>query len=371
MFHLQIKEFLDNVCKQIKYKPVRENIAEELKNHIEEAKGDYIKEGIEENIAEEKAIKQMGEAEKIGKRLNKIHRPKLDWTLLLIVGILLCFGFLVVLIRVNNGLDGYVTMSNMGKYLTFLAIGTIFGMMIYFMDYRSFSKYSNIVYLLATGVIIFTLLFGRMVNGIPYLYISNFISINPVIIAMPLYIISFVGFINNLDKESKLQNIVLKYYNIKININLLKVIVLSIFSLILLGLIPSMASAGVLGLTYMILATVKIVQLNENRVKKIIKLWGSVILIGVVLLTYILGVSPFRWSRLQVALNPESDPEGAGWIAINRKEIIESAKFFGEAENMSDAIDLFDEGTDYAFISVLAHYRMVCKYSNCISNHCF
>lgn len=339
---MQIKEFLNNVCEQIKYKPIRENIAEELENHIEEAKEDYIREGIKENVAEEKAIEQMGEAKEIGKKLNKIHRPKLDWKLLLIVAILMCFGFLVVLIRINNGLDGYVSTSSIGKYITFLVIGIFLGTIIYLFDYRNLSGYSNIIYLIATGLIVFDLLFGRDVNGIPYLYINNFISINPAIIAIPLFVIAFVGFINDFNK--------------KININLLKIIILSVLSLVVLTLIPSMASVGILGFTYMILATVKIVQLKKNKVKNLIKLWGSVILIGIILGTYILGVSPFRWMRLQVAIKPESDPEGVGWVAMNRKEIIESAKFFGEAENTSDAIDLFDEGTDSAFISILAHY---------------
>ena len=353
---MQIKDFLDNVCEQIKYKPIREDIAEELESHIEESKEDYMKEGIEEKLAEEKAIEQMGKAEEIGKELNKIHRPKLDWKLLLIVGILLCFGFLVVLIRVNNGLDGYVSTSNIGKYLIFLVIGIVLGTIIYFLDYRKLIKYSNILYLIATGLIIWALLCGRMVNGIPYVYITNFISFVPTVVSMPLYIIAFAGFINDLNKESKLQNTISKYVNIKINVNLLKVIILSIFSLIFFMLIPSMASAGILGLTYMILGTVKILLSKTNKAKNLLRLWGSVILIGTILLTFMLGVSPFKWNRVQVTINPESDPEGAGWIAINRKEIIESAKVLGEAENKSDAIDLFDEGTDSAFIALLAHY---------------
>ena len=38
MFHLQINEFLNSVCEQIKYKPIRNTIAEELKDHIEDKK---------------------------------------------------------------------------------------------------------------------------------------------------------------------------------------------------------------------------------------------------------------------------------------------------------------------------------------------
>ena len=48
MFHLQIKEFLNAVCEQIKYKPIRNSISEELENHIEESKENYIRDGLEE-----------------------------------------------------------------------------------------------------------------------------------------------------------------------------------------------------------------------------------------------------------------------------------------------------------------------------------
>ena len=84
-----INEFLNNVCEKIKYKPIRNEISEELKNHIDEQKEVFIQSGIEENVAEEKAIENMGNAEELGKKLNKIHRPKLDWKLVLLILILL------------------------------------------------------------------------------------------------------------------------------------------------------------------------------------------------------------------------------------------------------------------------------------------
>lgn len=351
---MQIKEFLDSVCEQINYKPIRENIAEELKDHIEESKENYMREGLEETIAEEKAIEQMGEAQEIGKKLNKIHKPKLDWKLLLIVCVLLCFGFLVVQIRIENSLEFYSTQISISKYIFFLIIGIALGIAIYFIDYTKLSKYPNIFYLIATGTIIYALVFGANVNGIPYIYVTNSITFSPAVVAMPLYIIAFVGFINNLNKESKLDEIISKY--IKVNMNLVKIIILSILSLGFLTLIPSMASVLVLGLTYLILATVKIMQAKENKIKNIAKLWGTVIIVGMCLLTFIIVTSPFRLERITTTINPESDPQGGGWVAMNRKTIIESAKIFGEAENKSNALYLFDEGTDFAFISILAHY---------------
>ena len=86
---MDIKSFLTTVCNEIKYKPIRENISEELKGHIEEAKEEFISKGFEPQEAEEKAVEGMGEAEDIGKKLNKVHKPKLDWKLLILVIILI------------------------------------------------------------------------------------------------------------------------------------------------------------------------------------------------------------------------------------------------------------------------------------------
>ena len=360
VFYLQIKEFLDSVCEQIKYKPIRKNIAEELQDHIEEAKEDFIQEGLEEQIAEEKAIEQMGEPEEIGKKLNKIHRPKLDWKLLLILIILLCFSGLVVLIKSKNDIELFGTEGeSIKKFVKFVIIGMMVSIPIYFVNYTKISKYSNLIYLLATLSIIWALLFGVLINGIPYIYVTNSIVFSPTVIAIPLYIIAFVGFIKDLNKESKLKTVILKYTDIKINMNLLKIIGLSIFSLVLLELIPSIVSVFILGLAYIILGTIKILQNKENKIKNLVKLWGTITIIGLFVLIQIIGTSPVRWNRLAIAINPESDPEGGGWVAINRKKIIESAKLWGEAEDTSNAIDLFDEGTNFAFISVLAHYGWI------------
>ena len=42
MFHLQIKEYLNEICEQIKYKPVRKEIAKEIEDHINDIKEDLI-----------------------------------------------------------------------------------------------------------------------------------------------------------------------------------------------------------------------------------------------------------------------------------------------------------------------------------------
>ena len=359
MFYLDVKEFLNNVCQEIKYKPIRKGIADELENHIQEIKEEYIETGMNEAEAEEKAVKQMGEAKTIGKELNKVHKPKLDWKLLLITVILIYFGILVDMIRANNLLKNSIT-GEIIRYVIFLGVGIIPSGIIYFTDYKKLKKYSNTIYIIATLSIFLAMLFGRKIGGNPYLYF-NLWTVAPEVIAMPLYIIAFAGFVNDFEKESKLKSITLKFtnkeINININFNLVKIILLSIFSLILLTLIPSIASVFILLLTYLIISTTKIIQLDKNKVKNLIILWGMVIIGGILFtLIFIRASGTYRLNKINMLFNPESDSQGEGWTGVNRKIIIQNAKMFGESENKSQAISLFDDGTDYAFISIIAHY---------------
>lgn len=158
---MQIKEFLDNVYERIKYKPIRVEIREELENHIEEKKEMYIEYGLEEKQAEERAVEQMGNAEEIGKKLDKIHKPRLDWKTLLFVLVLVVIGIIVYYLR-----QKYYDTSWLGKLsegeklrldikyvLSYVKyIGVAFGalFLVRLIDYRKLHKYSNVFYIIAT-----------------------------------------------------------------------------------------------------------------------------------------------------------------------------------------------------------------------------
>ena len=354
---MQIKDFLEKVCNEIKYKPIREEISKELENHIEESKEAYIHKGESEEIAINKAIADMGDAEVIGKTLNKIHKPKLDYKLIILLLILLCFTFLVVGIKTTSHVFSEGEGPFFFNFIVYLIIGFILGLAIYFMDYTKISKYSNYIYIVSSILIIYTIIFSHhLINGIPYLNIGNiYIPINRV--TMPLFLISFIGFIQNVGKH-KVEFRVLDLETIQIDKSLIKIIILSVFSLLLLASIPSLTSAFILGIAYMIIATVKIIKDSHKKVTNLLKLYGVIFALGIICIIS-LTTAPYRLERIVTTFYPETDPEGAGWLGINRKLIIESASMFGEAEDMSNALDLFDAGTQFAFISILAHYGWI------------
>lgn len=365
---MQINEFLNSVCEQIKYKPIRNTIAEELKDHIEDKKEELIEMGQNEEEAEKNAVEQMGDAEIIGKELNKVHRPRLDWKLLIILVVLLIFGFVISYIITENehtemmqymkeGVSEYITTNYMIKYVCFVGLGFAVGVIIYFCDYERIKNKPLILYIIATVVIILAFLFGISVNGINFLRIGNY-SIRSNTIAIPLYILAFIGFIENINEENKLTKL-FKEKNIKTNANVLILVVLSLISLLMLSLIPSLSSVIVLAITYLILATKKIVRESENKRKHLLILWGIPIIIGTVFILFEVLANPYVLDKFISVYNPEEYKETEGWRALNRKEIIESAQKFGKAENMSDAIYLFDGFGNNEIISILAHFGWI------------
>mgnify|MGYP000107918710 CR=1 FL=1 len=365
---MQINEFLNSVCEQIKYKPIRNTIAEELKNHIEDKKEELIEMGQNEEEAEKNAVEQMGDAEIIGKQLNKVHRPRLDWKLLIILVVLLIFGFVISYIITENehtemmqymkeGVNEYITTNYRIKYVCFVGLSFAIGIIIYFYDYKKIKNKTLILYIIATVVIILAFLFGISVSGINFLRIGNY-SIRSNTIAIPLYILAFIGFLENINGENKLTKL-FKEKNIKINANVLKLVVLSLISLLMLNLIPSSSSVIVLAITYLILATKKIASESENKRKHILILWGIPIIVGTLLVLIEILENPYVLDKFISVYKPEEYKETEGWRALNRKEIIESAQKFGEAGNMSDAIYLFDGFGNNEIISILAHFGWI------------
>lgn len=78
-------EYLQTVLDQIRCKRAKELIAEELENHIEDQKQALIESGIEEQEAAVRAVKEMGDPIAVGAALDRIHRPKMEWKMLVLV----------------------------------------------------------------------------------------------------------------------------------------------------------------------------------------------------------------------------------------------------------------------------------------------
>ena len=345
---MDIKNFLDKVCGEIKYRPVRKGICEELKSHIQEIKEEYTNKGIPENEAEEKAVLQMGAPEEIGRKLNKIHKPKLDWKLLLMMAILMGFGVFVAILKQKNTNDNYIQST-----IIYMIIGTILSIGIYFFDYKLLKKYSTTIYIIASILMILPIIqFGFIPRGVYNIRLFG-ITISPSTIALPLYLISFIGFIFNYNKTNNF-NMTILNKEIAINKDMVKIIICSVVSLILMEYISSITNAIILGIVYLIISTVKIIQNKKNRIKNLIILYVIPVFIGLMLILTLVK-SPYRLERIVSSFNPEIDPESSGYVGMLQKEILENAKIIGEADTMaiSSNQSIINLESNYTFIYLL------------------
>lgn len=340
-----IKEFLENVCNEIKYKPIREDISEELSLHIQEQKEEYIKEGLEENVAEERAVSNMGEAEEIGKKLNKIHKPKFDWILTLLVAILIGFGFLITVIKVQK--DFYVENYYFIRYSIILVLGISISTLIYFFDYRKVLKHYKLLYVISSVTIIFTMLFGTAMPGRrTYIHIG-IINFNPVNICMLMYISSFVGFIINLSKkyiDFSTENISLKF-----RIDIIFLALLSTFSVFLLSLWRYTALALALLFTYIVITTMHIIK-TPNRKSNLIKFYG---ILTILVMAFSIFTGSYIHSRIQRAYS--KDDNSYNWVNNLIETVLENSNAFSGVKNEDIFLKYFAEGTDFPLITIIAY----------------
>ena len=98
----KIDKFLSRVCRYIKNKEVHKEVCEELKSHIYEIVEEYEESGLTEEEAINKAIERMGNPNDIGEKLNKVHKPKIDWINIGLITIMMLIG-----LSINLSLNSY------------------------------------------------------------------------------------------------------------------------------------------------------------------------------------------------------------------------------------------------------------------------
>ena len=168
-----MEKYLDSICNHINCVPFRKTIRRELQTHMEESLEAELSHGLNRAEAEHKVISDMGDADVIGKQLDKeipLHPP------LLLPFLVLCIFILSAVIR-----------SEMGSAFSFVEILLPFGiigcgfLIINLMKKIDIEKYSFLykymyLFLLFTGLIV-VLFTDHNFSGKYLLQISPFCSI--------------------------------------------------------------------------------------------------------------------------------------------------------------------------------------------------
>ena len=299
----KIQAYINSVCSQIKFRPVHHEIRLELETHLAELIEEYCREGFSEDTAVNKAIAQMGSAEMVGRQLNRIHRPKPDWSLLLLSFVLINMGLAAMYFLEKYNLSH--SPSIFSKSLVYAFIGGAALVGLYFFDYQKMERHSYKIYGVTLVLLACTMLFGITAHGQrTYLSIGpltlNTFSISPI-----FFCIALAGIFSRWDWNQP------KKLCFGWGLSLLP------FLILITGYLPGAIIYAVACLTLMIA--------SGARPKIFMPLTGLFALI----LTGLIVCSPYRLARMLSFMQPERDPLGSGYLHIQLSHLIKDSGILG------------------------------------------
>ncbi|WP_434683104.1 FtsW/RodA/SpoVE family cell cycle protein [Bacillus sp. PM5] len=182
------ERFLKEVTNHIKSKEAKDLVAAELDFHLKQAKNMWVEKGLSEAVAEDKAVEQMGSPIKLGRELNKLHKPKVDWFLIGLLVAAMGLGFLPVITF------GHADLL-MNKVI-FVILGVVTAVGIMLLDYRKLERLGWLFYTI--GVLILL-----MIKCFPTDYVIGeaIIKIGPIkidcLMTIPFFFLAWASFFNN------------------------------------------------------------------------------------------------------------------------------------------------------------------------------
>lgn len=301
-----IEDYLQKACSQIRYKGIHSSIRNELTDHIEEQKSQYIKQGLTEEVAIQKAVEQMGDPVEVGKQLDKAHRPKIEFSILSLVAVLVLIGGVVQFLISAASSD----MDTFSQFLIYAPIGLLAFIATYFFDYTLLGRYSKAVYFITFAAAIIYFRFSTPVFG-AYLHVYYY-----TLLSIPV----FAG-------------IVYSYRNK----GYMGIIACGLFyagTALLCFIAPRTTALVLFTVCCLIILTTAIVKGYFGVRKKI----GLALVYIPTIITFIMSIlfliilNPQGRKKIAVLLNPELDPLGGSYQHILIKTILKASKPLGKAE---------------------------------------
>ena len=86
------KEYVEQVCNEIRWQKAHAVVQEELYAHIEDQKEAYLLAGAMEEEADALSVEEMGNPLETGSHFDKLYRPHIEWNVILFAAIIIAAG---------------------------------------------------------------------------------------------------------------------------------------------------------------------------------------------------------------------------------------------------------------------------------------
>ncbi|MDQ0216105.1 cell division protein FtsW (lipid II flippase) [Oikeobacillus pervagus] len=297
--------FFQTLLSNIRSREARQYVRMELENHMEHSIQSYMKQGKSREEAEIAAVEQMGEPSELGVKLNKLHKPKVDWTLLGLFAMAIGLGFVPFMVLDH----GDFSMSMGSKIVsTIVGITVMFVCMLF--DYRKLEDYGWYFYMV--GIVILLIVFNYgfsaiTINGTHYLNLLSF-SFDSTIV-LPFFFFAWASF---LMKSMRIWQLILVF-----------VLPLWLF----LGA-PSLTNATIY--SFMVLFMLGWSIRKNKRAVFTLSLTICLSVIGF-LLAISYGTNDYQKERWLAFLHPEAYPNSSGYMYLQLKKLLGEAEWFGKS----------------------------------------
>ncbi len=334
----KITAFLDQICLHISCRAVHNDVRQELTEHIEELKETYLLEGASEDEALSKAISAMGDADDIGTRLDKQHRPQMEWSLLALTLLIAALGGAAMFFIGRD--SGQI---NFSRYVFFSAVGVVVLFVIAMFDYTKLYKLSWPIYA-AINLVLLLGLFGTRGNGLPRFYFSGF-TFAPAEL-LHFMIIPLAVWLCRAE-----------YWR-----DFLKIFLLAALPAVLTALYPSMIHILIFAVMLIAVSAVAVVKSSSLQNKKQYLISAGLFLMLAAVIGFFLMPEYLR-DKLRVFVDYNADPFGAGYLPMTAQKWLMASKPLGATnfDIFGAAIDrtLPNAANEYVLVNIITKFGWI------------
>lgn len=336
----KIREYCESVCQQVRWKRARGGIYEEMENHIVDQRDAFIKEGLDEENATERALRETGNPVDIGAQLDQVHRPQPQYAMLFFTGLLVVIGILVQIYLTGSGnVVDHLRMPLLSQLLS-RGLGILLMFLIYYSDYTLIGRHPALLSFIIVAVALAATFTSPIINGV-YYYGSILSLLFPVVFAMMVYALRSLGYLG----------IVLSgvtYFVLSFVIFLVPSfsgwVLMTICGLVILGMAIGKGWFGV-----------------KKAVGFCIVYIPSFLMMLFGIITLAINAGSYRAERLRVIFHPELDSTGMGYVGYQVKETLAGAAFIGPGATVDKVDGSFipELHTDYIVTYLIARLGWV------------
>lgn len=341
------RNYMEILSEQIRCKKALPLVTRELELHIEEQKLDFMAQGMNEREAEETAVREMGDPVTVGVKMDRIHRPRMNWRLIIGIGIVSLSG-MGLLYALDTGIsrnDMYFLYAP--GHLLYMAIGYILMIGVCYLDYTWIAGKAK--WLLAAYMISLlagNVLFGTTVNGA-----SGFLNLfgttvngnRLTLLLVPLYCAILYSYRGN------------GY------LGLVKGI-LWMIPVVAAQLIFRTAELVILlpVLTVILSAAVYKGYFQVPVKRTLAAIWGIALsLPGAAVIIMMKSGTSYQAERLKIMFAPSRYMQEEGYQYHTLRKLLEGSRFVGEGVNFSEYSGILPDSSSFALSYVAAYFGVL------------